>query len=82
MGDTVFSRGVLAGCAGAGRTLGPDIPPESVAADKNWEQPVDLITPSHHTAVLARKVAARIKHMLDTGAQIVTRQGPRPVHCR
>ncbi len=79
MGDTVFHaayRDTLPGRV----ELWPDIAPETVPLDKDWEHPVDLITPEHHAAQLAQKVAERIRQMLDAGAQIVARDGPRPVH--
>ena len=79
MGDTVFHAAFRHDLPGQVE-LWPDIAPERAESDKEWEAPVDLITPDHHAAILARQVAARIRHMLDSGAQIVARDGPRAVH--
>jgi ATP-dependent helicase/nuclease subunit A len=79
MGDDVFHLAFRHDLPGQVE-LWPDIPPEKLASDTDWEQPVDLITPEHHAAQLAEMVAARMKLMLDTGAQIVSREGPRRVH--
>lgn len=79
MGDGVFHlahRGDLPGRV----ELWPDIPPEKDDEATEWENPVDRISPEHHAARLARQVAGRIRHMLDEGAQIVAREGLRPVH--
>lgn len=48
--------------------------------DENWEDPVDLITDTHHTARLAEKIASYIKALVDAGTQIPTDDGPRPLH--
>ncbi len=48
--------------------------------DENWEDPVDLITDTHHTARLAEKIASHIKALIDAGTQIPTDGGPRPLH--
>jgi ATP-dependent helicase/nuclease subunit A len=79
MGDAVFHLAFRADLPGRVE-LWPDIPPQKIAADADWEQPVDLITPEHHAAVLADKLAVHMRQMLDSGAQIATRDGPRRVH--
>ncbi|WP_054006761.1 double-strand break repair helicase AddA [Cypionkella psychrotolerans] len=38
--------------------------------DENWEDPVDLITDTHHTARLAEQIASHIKALIDAGTQI------------
>ena len=48
--------------------------------DENWEDPVDLISETHHTARLAEKIAAHIKGLIDAGTQIPTDSGPRALH--
>ena len=53
---------------------------EEVKEDAPFEDPVDLIRPSHPVAQLADKIAAEISQLLALGTQIVTRNGPRPVH--
>lgn len=91
--DAVFQEPEMAGAMGdrvahqafwgdlPGRVeLWPDIPPEKEDQPDDWENPVDRVSPRHHTAILARRVAGRIRQMLDEGAQIVARGGPRRVH--
>jgi ATP-dependent helicase/nuclease subunit A len=53
---------------------------EELKEDAPFEDPVDLIRPSHPVAQLADKIAAEISQLLALGTQIVTRNGPRPVH--
>ena len=48
--------------------------------DENWEDPVDLISETHHTARLAEKIANHVKSLIDAGTQIPTDDGPRPLH--
>ena len=60
--------------------LWPLIEGEKDPVDKNFEDPVDLIRPTHHAAQLAELIAAEIDRMLQEGVQIITRDGPRPVH--
>lgn len=60
--------------------LWPLIPPVKAQKDENWEDPVDLIAETHHTAQLARQIAAEIKGMIDTGVQIPEGEGSRAVH--
>ena len=60
--------------------LWPLIEAEDVKDDAPFEDPVDLIRPSHPVAQLADKIATQISQILSSGTQIITRQGPRPVH--
>lgn len=60
--------------------LWPLIAPVKEDKDENWEDPVDLIAETHHTARLAEKIASEIKAMIDAGVQIPTDHGDRPVH--
>ncbi|WP_426032368.1 double-strand break repair helicase AddA [Cypionkella sp. TWP1-2-1b2] len=48
--------------------------------DENWEDPIDLISETHHTARLAEKIARHIKALIDAGTQIPTDDGPRALH--
>lgn len=60
--------------------LWPLIAPVQGQKDENWEDPVDLIAETHHTAQLARQIAAEIKAMIDAGVQIPEGEGCRAVH--
>lgn len=55
---------------------------EPIKDDKNeeWENPIDLISQSHHTARLADRIAAEIHAMIDDGVQIPDGDGSRAVH--
>ena len=60
--------------------LWPVIQPEKDPPDENFEDPVDLISATHPAARLAEKIASEIAAMLAANVQIVTSDGPRPVH--
>ena len=60
--------------------LWPLVEGEKDPVDKNFEDPVDLIRPTHPAAQLAELLAAEMDRMLQDGVQIVTRNGARPVH--
>ena len=60
--------------------LWPLVEKSSDTKDENWEDPVDLIAETHHTARLAEKIASEIKAMIDAGVQIPTDDGSRPMH--
>lgn len=61
--------------------LWPLIDPVKAEDDKNWDDPIDLVSETHHTAQLAVRVARQIKDLIDSGAQIPDEKGnPRPVH--
>ena len=61
--------------------LWPLIEPVRSEEDKNWDDPVDLVSETHHTAQLADKIAAEIARLIASGAQIPDETGaPRPVH--
>lgn len=65
--------------------LWPLIEPTKTDADENWEDPVDLIAETHHSARLAEKIALEIKAMIDARVQIPvdakeSARGCRPVH--
>jgi ATP-dependent helicase/nuclease subunit A len=46
----------------------------------NWEDPVDLRGAYDEKVVLAQQIASEIRHMIDSGVQIPTREGVRGVH--
>lgn len=50
--------------------------------DENWEDPVDLISETHHTARLAEKIAADICAMIDAGVQIPVDKNECAQECR
>ena len=60
--------------------LWPLVEKSSDPKDDHWEDPVDLISDAHHAAILADKIASEIKTMIETGTQIETDDGIRPVH--
>ena len=45
-----------------------------------WDDPVDQLPARHHTVMLAEKIAAEIRAMIDAGVQIPVRDTERPVH--
>jgi len=60
--------------------LWPLIDPVSETPADDWESPVDRISQTHHTARLARLVAAEIRGLIDAGTRIPTDTGPRALH--
>lgn len=49
--------------------------------DDAWDDPVDLVSETHHTARLARMIAEEIQQLLAQGAAIPDEDGqPRPIH--
>jgi ATP-dependent helicase/nuclease subunit A len=61
--------------------LWPLIPKSEDPEDGDWEDPVDRISETHHTARLAREIAGKIKEMIESGTQIpVSAESARPVH--
>lgn len=60
--------------------LWPLIDPVKPTKDEDWENPVDLVSDTHHAAQLARQIATEIKAMIAAGVQIPTDKGPRPAH--
>lgn len=60
--------------------LWPLVTPEDDPEPGDWQDPVDLPGPRHHTIRLAEAIATRLRAMLDEGAQIIGRDGqPRPI---
>ena len=45
-----------------------------------WDDPVDLLTDSHETVILANRIAAEIRRMIDSGTALQTKTGPRALH--
>ena len=58
----------------------PLIEAEEEKDDIHFEDPVDLIRATHPVAQLADRISAEIETLLNTGAQISTRNGARAVH--
>jgi ATP-dependent helicase/nuclease subunit A len=48
--------------------------------DEEWENPIDLISPRHHTTRLAEMIAAEISAMISDGVQIPDKKTHRAVH--
>lgn len=78
LGDTVSHRACFPDLPGR-VDLWPLIEAEEDKEDISFEDPVDLIRASHPVAQLADRISAEIETLLTSGAQITTRQGPRPV---
>ena len=84
LGDTVLHHAFKDQMPGR-VDLWPMIEPTKNDADENWEDPVDLIAETHHSARLAEKIAREIKAMIDGNVQIPVDKdeaaaGCRPVH--
>ena len=65
--------------------LWPLIAPVKGETDEDWENPVDLISETHHSARLAAEIAEEIGTMIRSGVQIPVDakedpSGARPVH--
>ena len=62
--------------------LWPVITSAAEKADENWEDPVDLVAETHHSAQLADKIALEISTMIDSGVHIPLGEDQlsRPVH--
>ena len=60
--------------------LWPPVEPVAKPEEKEWFDPTDILPEDHHTVVLARRIAGEIRRLIDTGTQIETKDGPRPVH--
>ena len=61
--------------------LWPLIDPVKAEDDENWDDPVDLISETHHTAQLANKIAAEIHALIEAGTAIPDEKGnPRTIH--
>lgn len=80
MGQRVEHLAYRAGMPGR-VDLWPLIEPVEKTSDDDWENPVDLISETHHAAQLATRIATEIRRMIDTRVQIDDGQGKsRPVH--
>lgn len=65
--------------------LWPIIAGAKEETNENWEDPVDLVAETHHTAQLAEKIASEIDAMIKTGVRVpigdsADREKSRPVH--
>ncbi len=57
----------------------PAIPKAEKPEAENWYDPTDILPDEHETIVLARRIAAEIRRMIDAGVCIQTKKGPKPV---
>ena len=61
--------------------LWPLIDPVKTDDDANWDDPVDLVSETHHTAQLANRIAAEIHAMIASGTAIMDENGTaRAIH--
>lgn len=56
------------------------VPKPGGAAPENWFDPVDILTEAHEHVVLARKIAAEIRRLIQAGTLIQAGGCVRPVH--
>lgn len=89
--DATFHDGVNRGLGGRpnhlafkadmpGRVdLWPPIAAAGTPEPEDWDNPVDLLPETHHTVMLADKIATEIRAMIDQGVQINLTGTPRPV---
>ncbi len=89
--DATFHDGVNRGLGGRPNHLAfhidmpgrVDLWPPIVAAGapepEEWDNPVDLLPETHHTVILAEKIATEIRAMIDQGVQINLTGTARPV---
>lgn len=93
--DKVFSKGDTTSLGGtvlhkafktelAGRVdIFPVVEPQKAEDDLPWHTPLDRKSPQDATVILAKRIAARIRHMIDTKASIPDEEAPnvfRPVN--
>lgn len=57
--------------------LWPPVPKSDGAEQREWFDPVDIVTDAHHDIRLAEMIAQRLREMIEAGTQIPTRKGPR-----
>lgn len=55
--------------------LWPLIDPVKTDEDENWDDPVDLVSETHHTAQLANRIAAEIDRLIADGTAITDEDG-------
>ena len=82
LGDTVLHHAFRSDMPGR-VDLWPVITSVTERADENWEDPVDLVAETHHSAQLADAIALEITAMIRSGVQISIGSDPtqsRPVH--
>jgi ATP-dependent helicase/nuclease subunit A len=79
MGDHVHHLAFKSSLSGR-VDLWPLVEKAADTKDEHWEDPVDLISEAHHAAQLAEKIAAQITAIIESGTQIETDAGTRPVH--
>jgi len=65
----------------AGRVdLWPGVPAADKPAETPWESPLDRLAPDNPEILLAGRIAAQIRAMIDRGERIETREGLRALH--
>ena len=65
----------------AGRVdLWPGVPAADKPAETAWESPLDRLAPDNPEILLAGRIAAQIRAMIDRGERIETREGLRALH--
>ena len=82
MGDSVLHHAFKAAMPGR-VDLWPVIVSTPENTDENWEDPIDLVAETHHSAQLAEAVAQEISMMIASGVHIPIGDDPalsRPVH--
>ncbi|WP_127901325.1 double-strand break repair helicase AddA [Solirhodobacter olei] len=89
--DLTFDERTHAGIGGEARHLAfheglpgradlwPVIPKAEAPEDGEWFDPVDRITETHHTALLARRIAGQIAGLLAAGTRITVKGEVRPL---
>ncbi|MDW4549126.1 double-strand break repair helicase AddA [Defluviimonas sp. D31] len=60
--------------------LWPPVPKAEKPEPENWYDPTDILPEDHETVILARRIAAEIRRMIETGVQIVAKGAAQPVH--
>jgi ATP-dependent helicase/nuclease subunit A len=60
--------------------LWPPILPEKTEADRDWFDPVDIVSDEHHHRKLARAIAAELRRMIDAGTAIPHGKSMRAMH--
>ncbi len=57
--------------------LWPAIEPVSKPEKPHWSDPIDTLSPEHHSVQLAEQIAGQIRGMLDRGETLWTKEGRR-----
>ncbi len=60
--------------------LWPVVPPADKPQDREWYDPVDIVTSQSAPVILARQIAAELRRLIDAGSMIPTRAGIQRLH--